>query len=114
MPFIREGKLRALAVGSKRPVAQLPGVPPLAETIPDFEAVVWHGIVAPAGLPPDITAAANRVFNAVIQQPEVRQVVEQTQAGEVVGGTPEEFAAFIRGQTERWVPVIRAAGIKAE
>jgi tripartite-type tricarboxylate transporter receptor subunit TctC len=114
LPFIREGKLRALAVGSKRPVAQLPGVPPLAETIPDFEAVVWHGIVAPAGLPPDITAAANRVFNAVIQQPEVRQVVEQTQAGEVVGGTPEEFAAFIRGQTERWAPVIRAAGIKAD
>jgi tripartite-type tricarboxylate transporter receptor subunit TctC len=114
LPFIREGKLRALAVGSKHPVAQLPGVPPLAETIPDFEAVVWHGIVAPAGLPPDITAAANRVFNAVIQQPEVRQVVEQTQAGEVVGGTPEEFAAFIRGQTERWVPVIRAAGIKAD
>ena len=65
-------------------------------------------------MPPEITAAANRVFNAVIRQPEVRQSVEQIQAGEVVGGTPEEFAAFIRGQTERWVPVIRAAGIKAE
>jgi tripartite-type tricarboxylate transporter receptor subunit TctC len=114
LPFIREGKIRALAVGSKRPVPQLPGVPPLAETIRDFEAVVWHGIVAPAGLPPQITDAANRVFNAVLQQPEVRQTVEQTQAGEVVGGTPEEFAAFIRSQTERWVPVIRAAGIKAE
>ncbi len=50
----------------------------------------------------------------MIRQPEVRQVVEQTQAGEVVGGTPEEFAAFIRGQTELWAPVIRAAGIKAE
>ena len=62
----------------------------------------------------EITAAANRVFNAVIRQPEVRQSVEQVQAGEVVGGTPEQFAAFIRGQTERWVPVIRAAGIKAE
>jgi tripartite-type tricarboxylate transporter receptor subunit TctC len=114
LPFIREGKIRALAVGSKRPVPQLPGVPPLAETIPDFEAVVWHGIVAPAGLPPQITAAANRVFNAVLQQPEVRQTVEQTQAGEVVGGTPEEFAAFIRAQTALWTPVIRAAGIKAE
>ena len=64
--------------------------------------------------PPQITAAANRVFNTVLQQTEVRQTVEQTQAGEVVGGTPEEFAAFIRGQTERWAPVIRAAGIKAD
>jgi tripartite-type tricarboxylate transporter receptor subunit TctC len=44
----------------------------------------------------------------------VRQAVEQVQAGEVVGGTPEQFAAFIREQTERWAPVIRAAGIKAE
>ncbi len=114
LPFIREGKIRALAVGSKAPVAALPDVPPLAATLPDFEAVVWHGIVAPAGLPPEITASANRVFNAVIRQPEVRQAVEQVQAGEVVGGTPEQFAAFIRGQTERWVPVIRAAGIRAE
>ena len=114
LPFIREGKLRALAVGSKAAVPALPEVPPLAATLPDFEAAVWHGIVAPAGLPPEITAAANRVFNAVARQPEVRQSVEQVQAGEVVGGTPEQFAAFIRGQTERWVPVIRAAGIRAE
>ena len=114
LPFIREGKIRALAVGSRKPVAALPGVPPLADTIPDFEAVVWHGVVAPAGLPPDTTAAANRVFNAVIRQPEVRQQVEQVQAGEVVGGTAEEFAAFIRGQAALWTPVIRAAGIKAE
>jgi tripartite-type tricarboxylate transporter receptor subunit TctC len=114
LPFLREGKIRALAVGSKVPVAALPGVPPLAESIPDFEAEVWHGVVGPAGLPPEVTAGANRVFNAVLRQPEVRQAVEQVQAGEVVGGTPEEFAAFIKGQTERWVPVIRAAGIKAE
>lgn len=114
LPFLREGKIRALAVGSKVPVAALPGVPPLAESIPDFEAAVWHGVVGPAGLPPEVTAGANRVFNAVLRQPEVRQAVEQVQAGEVVGGTPEEFAAFIKGQTERWVPVIRAAGIKAE
>jgi tripartite-type tricarboxylate transporter receptor subunit TctC len=114
LPFIREGKIRALAVGSKAPVAALPEVPPLAATLPDFEATVWHGIVGPAGLPPEVTAAANRVFNAVARQPEVRQAVEQVQAGEVVGGTPDQFAAFIRGQTERWVPVIRAAGIRAE
>lgn len=114
LPFVREGKLRPLAVGSAKPVAALPDVPPLAATLPGFEAVVWHGIVAPAGLPAEITAAANRVFNAVVRQPEVRQSVEQTQAGEIVGGTPEQFAAFIRGQAERWVPVIRSANIRAD
>ena len=114
LPFIREGKIRALAVGSETPVAALPDVPPLAATLPDFEAAVWHGIVGPAGLTPEVVAAANRVFNAVARRPEVVQAVEQVQAGEVVGGTPEQFGAFIRGQNERWVPVIRAAGIKAE
>lgn len=114
LPFIREGKVRALAVASKAPVAALPGVPTMAATLPGFEAQVWHGIVGPAGLPPEIVAQANRVFNAVIRQPEVRRVVEEVQAGEIVGGAPEEFAAFIRREIERWVPVIRAAGIRAE
>ncbi len=114
LPFIREGKVRALAVASKAPVPALPGVPTMAATLPGFEAQVWHGIVGPAGLPPEIVAQANRVFNAVIRQPEVRRVVEEVQAGEIVGGTPEQFAAFIRGEIERWVPVIRAAGIRAE
>jgi tripartite-type tricarboxylate transporter receptor subunit TctC len=114
LPFIREGKLRPLAVAGKAPVPALPGVPVMAATLPGFEAQVWHGIVAPAGMPAEIVAASNRVFNAVLRQPEVRRAVEQVQAGEVVGGTPEEFGAFIRAEAERWVPVIRAAGIRTE
>jgi tripartite-type tricarboxylate transporter receptor subunit TctC len=114
LPQIREGKLKALAIASKDPVEQLPGVQPLAETLPGFDASVWHGILGPAGMAPDLVAAINRVFNAVIQVPEVRRSVEQTQAGRVVGGTPEEFAARIRADYERWVPVIRAAGIRTE
>ena len=114
LPQIREGKLRALAVLSTGPVALLPGVPTLAETLPGFQATVWHGIVGPAGMPPEIVAAANRVFNAVAGQPEVRRSVEQTQAGVVVGGTPAEFAAFIRADYDRWAPVIREAGIRIE
>ena len=86
LPFLREGKLKALAVCSAERVALLPEVPTLAETpggiLAGFEATVWHGILAPAGLPAEIVAAANRVFNTVIRQPEVKRVVEQTQAGE--------------------------------
>ena len=114
LPFLREGKLRALGVASRARVALLPDVPAIAEALPDFEATVWHGIMGPAGLPAETVAAANRVFNAAIQQPEVRRVVEQTQAGEVVGGTPEQFGAFIRAEYARWTPVIQAANIRIE
>ena len=114
LPQIREGKLKAIAIASKDPVPQLQGVKPLAETLPGFEASVWHGIVGPAGMPAEIVAAANKVFNAAIQRPEVRRTVEETQAGVVVGGTPEQFAAFIRAEYERWAPVIREAGIRTE
>lgn len=111
---IREGKVRALAVLGTEPVALLPGVPTLAETLPGFEATVWHGIVGPAGMPPEMVAQANRVFNAVARQPEVVRSVEQTQAGAVVGGTPAQFAAFIKAEYDRWTPVIKEAGIRIE
>jgi len=114
MPFIREGRVRPIAVASVAPVPALPDLPPIAATIPGFEATTWHGIVGPAGLPAEIVAAANRIFNEAIARPEVRATVEGVQFGEVVGGTPEAFAAFIRKEAERWTPVIRAAGIRAE
>jgi tripartite-type tricarboxylate transporter receptor subunit TctC len=101
-------------VGSKGPVALLPGVPPVASTFPGFEANVWHGIVGPAGLAPDIIASANRTFNAIAAMPEFRRQVESTQAAEVVGGTPEAFAQHIQADYDRWVPLIRAGGMRAE
>ncbi len=114
LPFIREGKLRALAVCSADRVAQIPDVPTAAETLPGFVASVWHGIVAPAGLPADLVAAANRVFNAVLAQEEVKRSVAERQAGSVVGGSAESFGAFIQAEVARWTPVIREAGIRIE
>lgn len=114
LPFIREGKLKALAVMGKAPVAQLPGVPRLAETLPGFEATVWHGILGPAGLPPEITAAANRIFNAVMKEPAVQESVQRNQAAEVVGGTPEQFGTFLQAEIARWTPLIRSLGLRAE
>jgi hypothetical protein len=114
MPFVREGKMKALAVTSRAPVAQYPGVPPLAETMPGFEALVWHGIVGPAGLPPEMVASMSRVFNAIIADPAVREPTEARQAAIMVGGSPEQFAQFIRAEIARWTPLIRALGLKAE
>jgi len=114
LPFIREGKMRPLAVSAARPVAQLPGVPPVAATMPGFEALVWHGIVGPAGMPAELVATVNRIFNAIIEQPAVREPTERNQAAIMVGGGAAQFGTFIAGEIARWTPLIRALGLKAE
>jgi tripartite-type tricarboxylate transporter receptor subunit TctC len=114
LPMIREGRVKALAVLSPARIPALPEVPPLADTLPGFVASVWHGIVGPAGMAPDLALQINRVFNQVADGAEVRRSVEQVQQGQIVGGTPADFAAFIRAEHERWAPVIRDAGIRAQ
>ena len=114
LPFIREGKVKALAVSSKGPVALLPGVPPLADTLPGFEATVWNGILGPAGMEPAVVAAANRVCNAIMAEPAVAASVRDRQAADVVGGTPDQFSAFIQAEIARWTPLIRSLGLRAE
>jgi tripartite-type tricarboxylate transporter receptor subunit TctC len=114
LPLIREGRVKALAVLSPSRIPALPEVPPLAETLPGFVASVWHGIVAPAGMAPELATQINRVFNQIAQNADVRRSVEGVQQGQVVGGSPAEFAAFIRAEYDRWAPVIREAGIRAQ
>ncbi len=113
LPFIREGRVKAIAVGAG-PVPALPGAAPVAATLEGFEATVWHGIVGPAGLPAEIVATANGVFNAILGEAALREQLARVQAAEIVGGTPEEFARFIAAEIARWTPIIRAAGIRAE
>jgi len=111
---IREGKIRALAGASIRPMRQLPNVPPAANTIPGFDVSVWHGIVGPAGMDPALVARINGIFNQVLQLPTVRSAITEAQAADIVGGTPQQFDAFIKGELKRWPEVVRAAGIKPE
>ncbi|RKK04143.1 tripartite tricarboxylate transporter substrate binding protein [Pseudoroseomonas wenyumeiae] len=114
MPFIQEGKVKTLAVAEKEPIAALPGVPTIAATLPDFEATTWHGIAGPAGMAPDLSVRIAGVFNGIIARPEVRENLVRTQGAEFVGGTPADFAAFIRREADRWIPIIRSANIRAE
>lgn len=111
---IREGKVRALAGASSRPMPQLPDVPPAAKTIPGFDVTVWHGIVGPAGMDGGLVARINGVFNQALQVPAVRTAITVSQGAEIVGGTPQQFDAFIKSELKRWPEVVRAAGIKAE
>ncbi|MFC7556901.1 Bug family tripartite tricarboxylate transporter substrate binding protein [Pseudoroseomonas wenyumeiae] len=107
-------KVKTLAVAEKEPIAALPGVPTIAATLPDFEATTWHGIAGPAGMAPDLSVRIAGVFNGIIARPEVRENLVRTQGAEFVGGTPADFAAFIRREADRWIPIIRSANIRAE
>jgi len=111
---ITEGKVRALAGASMRPMLQLPDTPPVGKTVPGFDVAVWHGIAAPAGMDPALVARINGVFNDVLRVSAVRTAITETQAGDVVGGTPQQFDAFIKSELQRWPAVVKAAGIKPE
>ncbi len=111
---IKEGKIRALAGASMRPMRQLPDTPPVGQTIPGFDLNVWHGIVGPAGMDPALVTRINGIFNQALQVPAVRTAITEAQAADVVGGTPQQFDDFIKSELKRWPEVVRTAGIKPE
>ena len=111
---VREGKIRALAGASMRPMRQLPDVPAAGQTVPGIDVSVWHGIVGPAGMDPALVARVNAVFNQVLQAPAVRTAITEGQSADIIAGTPQQFDAFIKGELKRWPAVVKAAGIKTE
>ena len=113
-PHIEAGKLRAIAIGSRERDPQFPNVPTMVEVgFPDVEAVTWVGMFAPAGTPRAIVERLNREINRIIQEPDIRGKLMQ-QGIVPVGGTPEDFGAYISAEIRRWTAVARANGIKME
>lgn len=111
LPYIRAGKLRALAVTSAKPQPELPGVPPVAQFLPGYEALGWYGIVAPKGTPKEVVEVLNKQVNAALADPAMRK--RFTDLGcDVFTGTPADFEKFIRSETEKWAKVIKFAGVK--
>ena len=114
MPHVKSGKLRALAITSAQRNAALPDLPTVAEAgVPGFESALWIGLFAPAGTSREIITRLNTEANKVLARNDVRDAFAQ-QGTEVVGGTPEQFAAQIRADIARWGKVIREAGVKME
>jgi tripartite-type tricarboxylate transporter receptor subunit TctC len=114
LPHIKSGKLRALAVTSlhRSPIA--PEVPTVAESgYPGFEALAWHGILAPARTPPAIVRKLNEEIAKALGDPETRTLLVN-QAMQTVGSTPEEFAAFIQKDIAIWKAVAAAANVTVE
>jgi len=110
LPHVKSGRLRALAVSTARRSAEMPGVPTLAEAgVPGYEATIWMGLFAPAGLPREIVARLHGEVGRVLAAPEARATIAATGL-EVSLSTPEEFAAFVRSEHAKWGKVVRETG----
>jgi len=110
IPYIKQGRLRALAVTSDKRVPALPDVPTMVESgLPGFVVTPWWGIFAPAGTPKPIIQKLNHDIVAVLNSKEVHDFLT-AQATDVVGDTPEAFAVFVKGEAARWGQVVKASG----
>ncbi|MEO5763710.1 MAG: tripartite tricarboxylate transporter substrate binding protein [Casimicrobiaceae bacterium] len=111
---IQAGKLRAIAVTTAKRFPLLPDLPAIAESgYPTVQSDAWNGIVVPAGTPKAIVDKLNAEINAVLKMPDVVQKM-QAQGFDLVGGTPEAFGALLKGEVDRWAPVIKKVGLKVD
>ena len=112
-PHIIAGKIRAIAIAERKRLPQLPDLPAVAETVPDFEANFWLGFVAPSGTPDPIAQRLATEIKAVLALPDTNERL--TKAGLTVNpGSPSEMRAIMKSDYEKWGKVVRAAGIKGE
>lgn len=111
---IQAGKLRALAVTTRKRFPLLPDLPTIAEAgYPDFEALAWNGVLVPAATPKAIVAKLNAEINDVLKQPDV--VAKMQAVGfDLIGGTPEAFGALIKSESDKWAPVMKRVGLKID
>ena len=110
---VAAGRLRVLATTGSKRSSIFSSVPTVAETLPKFEAVTWFGILAPAATPKPVIAKLNAEINKALKDPEVRKAIEK-EGGEVLGGTPEQFAELIRAEISAWAAVVKESGAKID
>ena len=113
LAHIRAGKMRALAVTTRERIPALPDVPTVSDTYPGFEATSWVGLLAPAGVPADVVNKLNGGVNAALKSPEFQKFLDE-QSLKPAGGTPEQFAAFMKAETQKWGAVIKRQNIQVE
>jgi len=111
---IRSGAVRALAVTTAKRTAILPDIPTVAESgLPGFDLATWHGIVAPAATPKEILATLDRTIVAALHDPAVREALMKI-GEDVVAGSQDEFAAFIKSETPKWRAIVKTSGAQLD
>ena len=110
---IKGGKLRALAVTTAQRVPQLPEVPPIADTVPGFDAAGWSGILAPISTPREIVEKVSADIQRLLREPALRdKIIERGSIPDP--GTPQAYGAFIQREIEKWARVAKAANVKLD
>ena len=113
-PYVKDGKLKVLAISSAKRFAAAPEIPTVAESgMPGFETGSWQGIVAPAGTPAEVVNKLHATVTAILATPEMKDRLDKAGA-EVRPQTPAQFGAFIRDEKTRWAKVVKESGAKFE
>lgn len=112
-PHVKSGKLKALAVTSSKRVPSVPDVPTVAETLPGFEAVSWGGIMTSRGTPPEIITRLHAEFAKIMKMPDIVEKLSGLGA-EIVAGTPDEFAAYLKSEIAKWSKVARDSNVRLD
>jgi len=111
---VRSGRVRGIATTApRRGIGPLGDLPVVADTIPGFELVTWHGVMMPPATPRTLIERVNRELNAVLERPEVRERFA-TSGLQITGGTPQDFANILRRDYDKYGRALRAAGVKPE
>ena len=114
LPFIRSGRLRALAISSATRLRLLPEVPTFTELgYPQIQEYTWVGFFAPAGTPPEVVQKLNEAINRVLQMHDVRERLESL-TFEPIGGSPQQFAEYVRAEVAKWAIVVKETGAKVD
>lgn len=112
LPFIAEGKVRALAISSGTRAPAAPNIPSVGETVPGFDAVSWQMIVAPAGTPKEIVNKLHADFKTVLTSPEIKAEFRRTGRIEVDPPSVAQLSEYLKSEIVRWGKVVEAAGLK--
>jgi tripartite-type tricarboxylate transporter receptor subunit TctC len=111
---IQDGKVRPLAVATLRRTAVLPDIPTMDELgLKNFDATTWHGLVVPARTPAEVVATLHRALAATLDDPGVRKSLGDLGV-DIIGGTPEDFGAYIKSEIPKWTAIIKASGAKLD
>jgi tripartite-type tricarboxylate transporter receptor subunit TctC len=114
LPFVQQGKVRAIAVSTRDRFPPLPDLPTVDQGgVKGFDGSSWQGVVMPANTPRDMVVKVNAELAKMLKAPEMKEKILQ-QGGIASGNSPEEFSAFIKSETEKWAKVAKAAKVKLE
>ncbi len=113
LPQVQSGRIKALGVTGTIPVPALPGVPPIAHSLPGYESFAWFGLLGPARLSPEVVRRLHAAAGRVVRLPEVKARLE-ADGTTIVAGAPQEFREFLVADIEKWKDVVRRTGAKPE